>query len=375
MRLLIVLAIGAAFFFLQGLIFKKNWYKGLDVDIDFEKHLVREGDKNTLVEVIKNDKFLPLPVVLVKISLTRTFLFPKETNASVTDMYYRKEYFTLRPYQIVTRKYPFTASKRGEYSITSVDLLCKDYFLVQNANAAVKNNSTVLVLPGRIRESEIPKNFLLIAGELVSRIKFTEDPFSFKALREYQPYDPMNHINWKATARGGDIFVNTYHTTNRRNVVLLLNMETDTIRRGDVVMEAAIKIASFLAGYFVGEQIPVALYSNGCDVDSGECIGIDAGCDEGHARQIDIALARIQVKDFYKSFTKIMEEHIKEEEQLSEYILISNNRSEEIIRRFGEYQKAGYRMTYLVPEHEAVPIKPLEDNGRDILKWGIDHER
>ena len=119
----------------------------------------------------------------------------------------------------------------------------------------------------------------------------------------------------------------------------------------------------------------MALYTNGCDVDSGECVGIDAGCDEGHARQIDIALARIQVKDFYKPFGQIMEEHIREDEPLSEYILISNNRSEEIIRRFSEYQQSGYRMTYLVPEHEAVSIKPLEDNGRDILKWGIDHER
>ena len=374
MRLLIVLIIGAAFFFLQGLIFKKNWYKGLNVEIDYEKHVVREGDKNTLIEVIKNDKFLPLPVVLVKFSVTRTFLFPKEKGAAVTDQYYRKEFFSCRPYQIITRKYPFTASKRGEYGLSSVDLTCKDYFLTQNVTAGLKHFSSVLVLPGRIRQSEIPRNFLPLAGDIVSRIKLLEDPFSFQAVREYQPYDPMNHINWKATARNGYLAVNTFNSTNRRNVVLLLNMESGSIRRGEDVMEGAIKIASFLASYFVGEEIPVALYSNGTDYESSELVSIDAGCDEGHVRQIDIALARIKTKDFYMPFVKIINDHINEEEANNEYILISNNRSEEIIARFEELKQAGYRTTFVVPEHDTVSIRPLEDNGLDVLKWGIDYE-
>ena len=41
MRLLLVVLIGAAFYFFQNLIFKKNWYKGLDVDVAFEK--IRSG--------------------------------------------------------------------------------------------------------------------------------------------------------------------------------------------------------------------------------------------------------------------------------------------------------------------------------------------
>ncbi len=374
MRLLIVLLIGAAFFFLQGLIFRKNWHKGVNVDIDFEKNTVREGDKNTLIEVIKNDKILPLPVVLVKFSMTRTFLFSKESNASVTDQYYRKEYFSCRPYQMVTRKYAFTASKRGQYSLSSFDLICKDYFFKQNVFASLKHFASVLVLPGRIREGEIPKNFLPLSGEIISRIKLTEDPFSFLSVREYQPYDPMNHINWKATAKNASLFVNTFHTTNKRNVVLLLNLETESIRRGETIAEAAIKIASFLTAHFITEQIPVALYSNGTDCETGEKIAIEAGCDEGHIRQIDVALARLKVADFYDPFTKLMEECVEKEDTENEYIIISNNRSEEILKLFTEFKAEGHKMTFLVPEYTANSIKPLVDNGMDIIKWGIDYE-
>lgn len=375
MRLLIVLLIGAAFFFLQGLIFRKNWHKGVNVDIEFEKNTVREGDKNTLIEVIKNDKILPLPVVLVKFSMTRTFLFSKESNSSVTDLYYRKEYFSCKPFQMITRKYAFTASKRGLYGLSSFDLICRDYFFTQNASATLKRFASVLVLPGRIRAGEIPKNFLPVSGDIISRIKLTEDPFSFLSVREYQPYDPLNHINWKATAKSGDLFVNTFHTTNKRNVVLLLNLETETVRRGEDISEAAIKIASFLTSHFITAQIPVALYSNGKDCETEEKIEIDAGSDEGHIRRIDVSLARIRLEDFYESFVKLMEEHIVADRMESEFILISNNRSEEIVRAFTDYRARGFRVTFIVPEHTANSIRPLADDGNSILKWGIDYEK
>ena len=89
MRLWIVLLIGAAFYFLLNLFFRKNWYKGLTVSIDFEKKEVREGDKNTLTEVVRNDKAMPLPVALVKFSITSRavqFVGNSKSPLSTTEM-------------------------------------------------------------------------------------------------------------------------------------------------------------------------------------------------------------------------------------------------------------------------------------------------
>ena len=372
MRLLLVVIIGALFFLLQHLLFRKNWYKGLDVKLDLEKHTVREGDQNTLTEVVRNDKFLPLPVVLLKFSITRTFLFPKETNAAVTDQYYRKEYFSLRPYQSVTRKYHFTASKRGEYTVSSVDVIAKDYFFALSTFASLKKFTSVLVLPGRIKDSEVPQEVIHLTGDIISRIRALPDPFEFRAIREYQPYDPVHHINWKATAKSDMLMVNTFHTTHKRNVVILLNMETGTVRKGDVIAESAIKIASYLGDYFIERQIPVALYTNGTDIDSGECVEVESGCDDGHVRTIDVALAKIVVKETYASFVKLLEEKVTEAE--SEYLIISNYRKDDLIGKYEELRQAGYRLCFIVPEYDYVSVKPLEANGRDVVKWGIDYE-
>ena len=374
MRLLLVLAIGLILFLIQRRVYKKNWLKGLQVDIDFEEPVVREGDKNALVEVIKNDKVLLLPVVQLKFSITRTFIFPKEKNSAVPDQYYRNDYFTCRPYQIITRKYAFRATKRGEYKITSIDLICKDIFMDRSNFATSEEYSTVLVLPARIRRENMGDDIIRFTGDVVKRIKINEDPFEFASIREYQPYDPMNHINWKATAKSDSLHVNTFNSTNRKNVVILLNLDMNLIRHAEELAEWSIRIASCLADHFIGEQIPTALYTNGTDYETEEPIGVDAGCDDGHVRNIDMALARIQVKDVCSSFVELIEQHIDREED-NDYILISNYRKNDFADKFDEMKKEGIRVSLIIPEFDYADISPFAENGYDTFKWVINYEK
>ena len=374
MRLLLVIAIGFLLFFIQNRLFKKFWLKGLQVNIDFEEPIVREGDKNALIEIIKNDKALLLPVLQLKFSITRTFVFPKEKNSAVTDQYYRNDYFSCRPFQIITRKYLFKATKRGEYKITSIDLVCKDIFM-DKSNFAVSNEySSVLVLPARIRKENLKDNIIRYTGDVVKRIKINEDPFEFRAIREYQPYDPMNHINWKATAKSDNLHVNTFNSTNRKNVVILLNLDMNLIRNSENLAEWSIRIASCLADLFLEEQIPVAVYTNGTDYESNEVIGVDAGSDEGHMRNIDIALARIIVKDVNPSFLDIMDKHIDLQSD-NEYLIISNYRKNDFVEKYDDLKRAGAKVGLIIPDYGYADIAPFSENGNDILKWVIENEK
>ena len=374
MRLLLVIAIGFLLYIIQKLVFKKFWLKGLQVNIDFEEPIVREGDKNALIEVIKNDKALLLPVLQLKFSITRTFIFPKEKNSAVTDQYYRNDYFSCRPFQIITRKYLFKATKRGEYKITSIDLVCKDIFMDKSNFALSNEYSSVLVLPARIRKENLNDNIIRYTGDVIKRIKINEDPFEFRAIREYQPYDPMNHINWKATAKSDNLHVNTFNSTNRKNVVILLNLDMNLIRNREELAEWSIRIASCLADLFLEEQIPVALYTNGTDYESNEKIGVDAGSDDGHMRNIDIALARILVKDVCPSFLDLVDEHVDLESD-NEYIIISNYRKNDFVNKFDELKRVGVKVSLIVPDYGYADIAPFSENGTDTFKWVIENEK
>lgn len=374
MRLLLVIAIGFLLYFIQRKVYKKFWLKGLQVKIDFEEPIVREGDKNALIEVIKNDKALLLPVLQLKFSITRTFIFPKEKNSSVTDQYYRNDYFSCRPFQIITRKYLFKATKRGEYKITSIDLVCKDIFMDRSNFATSDEYSSVLVLPAKIKKENLRDDIVRYTGDVVKRIKINEDPFEFRAIREYQPYDPMNHINWKATAKSDNLHVNTFNSTNRKNVVLLLNLDMNLIRNSENLAEWSIRIASCLADMFLEEQIPVALYTNGTDYESDEVIGVDAGSDDGHLRNIDIALARIKIKDTCPSFFDVLDKHIEYDSD-NEYVIISNYRKNDFVNKFDELKKSGVKVSLIIPDYGYSDISPFSENGIDTYKWVIENEK
>ena len=369
MRLLIVLFIGFLLYIIQSIIFKKYWLKGLDVKIDFEKPIIREGDKNALIETIRNDKALFLPVLLLKFSITRTFVFPKESNSTVTDLYYRSDYFTCNPYQLITRKYNFKATKRGEYRISSIDIISKDIFLNKNTFATSLSDSSVLVLPSRIRNEDIPDNIFRFTGEVVKKIKLNEDPFEFRSIRDYQPYDSMNHINWKSSAKNEFLKVNTFNTTDRKNVVILLNLDMNSLRSTDALSEGSIRIASSLADLFIAEQIPVSLYTNGTDYDSKEAISVHSGCDKGHIANIDIALARISLKNKYKSFIKLVEEKVVEDKDV-EYLIISNYRKEDLMSKLEKYSKEGLNIYHIVPELDGAHV----NTNSNTFKWVIDGE-
>ena len=313
MKLLIAFACGALLYFLQGYLYKYFWEKGLVITVSFADDVVREGCATALIETISNKKFLPLPVLQIKFAITRTFLFPKQKNTAVTDQYYRNEFFSAMPYQKITRTYPFICSRRGCFQMTGMDVICKDFFMTRMMLKSLTHPSVIYVLPRRLRQLEIPTEAEHLLGELVKQIHRNEDPFEFAGIREYQPYDSMHSINWKSTARMGSLQVNTFHTTFSKKLVLLLNLDCNAMAHADELQEEGIRIAASLAAQLIHEKIPVAFYTNGKDLITKEPCRIEAGSDGLHVRNIEIALARIDIGQKPSSYLELLDRYIKPE--------------------------------------------------------------
>lgn len=70
------------------LVFRYNWNKGLGVALEFEKKHVVNGETVNVVEVISNEKRLPLPCVNLKFQVDRELEFPgTDTNSSVSTLH------------------------------------------------------------------------------------------------------------------------------------------------------------------------------------------------------------------------------------------------------------------------------------------------
>ena len=369
MKLLIAFLLAALVFWIQTIMYRRLWNKNLGTSLSFDRDVLYEGQTNELCEVIENRKYMPIPILQVKFSITRTFLFEKRNNTNVTDKYYRSDFFTIMPWQKIRRTYPFVCSKRGFYTTDGLDLICRSFFMTERMIETRKGTESVCVLPARIRHKELPDEVNNLLGETEKNLRLNEDPFTFAGIRDYQPFDNIRSINWKVTARHDNLSVNTYNTTFSKKVVLLLNVETNSMLHVDEIGEWAIKIAAHLATRFISSHIPTALYTNGTDVSAVRdnpagliagknkkekdaalsYVSVEAGADMSHIRAIEITLARLCTSSASCPFVSLMDERIGKDGQNVEYILISNYRKKEITGRFDALRSEGYSIHFIIP--------------------------
>ena len=87
----------------------------------------------------------------------------------------------------------------------------------------------------------------------------------FRGIREYTPEDPMNRINWKASARSGSLMVNQHNSAVSGNVCILLDVEDETVWKYEEIHEEGIRLAAAVAESFLSRGIEVGLITNGRD--------------------------------------------------------------------------------------------------------------
>ena len=330
MKLIIAVLISVIVFSVVRELYRRKWQEGLRVEIDFPDGTVREGEQSTLQEVITNDKWLPLPILQVKFAITKTFRFAGSSKSDVTDQYYRNEYFALRSFERISRTYPFVCQRRGLFGMKNMDLVCKDLFMSEELYDTREHAATLLVLPRRVPQKQIPSDCLRFLGEIESSLKLQEDPFAFAMIREYQPYDPMRALNWKMSARMNKLMVNTFHTTLQKELVIFLNLTAHATLYEDRIREDLIRIAATLCAHFVEKKIPVALVTNGCDIVTKDPVKIAAGADLTHIRTLEAALARIDTSLAMPDIRPLLLERAHQK-MGEEFLLITNERKRTLL--------------------------------------------
>ena len=363
MTLLIAFLIALLIYQIQAVIYRRYWSKGLRTSMSFEKDVLYEGQDNHLVEIIENRKKLPIPILQVKFSITKTFLFEKQIKGNVTDKYYRSEFFTIMPWQKITRTYPITCSKRGFYTTDSMNLIGWNFFLTEKMIETHQEDVSVCVLPGRIRPLDVPETVNTLLGETEKNLKINEDPFTFAGIREYQPSDNIRSINWKATARHDSLLVNTYNSTFSKRVVLLLNLEANSMQHKDDLAEWAIKIAAHLASRYISAGIPTAFYTNGNSPIG--CPALDPGADLAHIRAIETALARIDLAIPFTRFTDLMDDRIKTDVHSVEYVIISNYRKKDVTEKYEHLLSQGCSIHFVIPSY----VREYIEDGFECEKY------
>lgn len=173
----------------------------------------------------------------------------------------------LAPQATKNVNYSFTPQRRGYYQIGPLVLETGDLFGLQRRFLLAAEPQYVLVLP-----KVVPLTGYSIAsrrpiGEVRMSYRLFEDPTRIAGVRQYEPGDPLNRVNWQATARTGLLHSKVYEPSTIAGATLVVDFHSAAHdrkhepRRSELAVTAAASIAHAL--YLMGQQI--GLVTNGRD--------------------------------------------------------------------------------------------------------------
>lgn len=370
-----LILMGAAVFlilFIVKKIYAKNWHKGIATGIDVSKEIVYPGEEIILTETVINRKWLPLPMIQVKFEVDKSFVFGNEVlNTKVSDHCYKSDVFSLLFYQKITRRLPLVCTKRGFFTINAIDVVSTDVLMDAVLATVFPVEKTITVYPKPVNAGEVDIPYNRIMGTVLTRQYSYEDPFEFRGIREYQTYDSLRDINWKASARTGELKVNIHDYTASQQVCILLNLEKVGIWDYEELREKGISMACSLACRLTEQGVGVSVISNGRDKITGRELVLQSGCDESHRRNLLIQHSRIDLKREQRDFEICVKEHIGEMKEGSLYVMISSSKREALQRYYEELAEHSAGSFWIYPMNAGFDTRFDFVARADIIPWEV----
>lgn len=309
MEFIVLLLVIAVAVWMQNRLYKKRAFENLEYECRLTKTEVFEGDELELVEVVTNNKWLPIPWLKAEIT-TSQYLEIAERTASISDNVRTvSSFFVMKSYRKIERRWKIKATRRGDFTVHNITLVSTDLLgnVALSMPIPVKLHLTVLPRPLDIDEAALAPRYL--SGEQVVKRNLFEDPFFIAGVREYTQREPLNRIHWNATAKEQKMMVYNNECTSRQSLTVLLNMQSREIEHHDIMdgdyIENAIRCVAAILDSTLREQTPVRLLSNGTTTaDKAHISGKFAVKEED--RPTDIATEEYWGEEHVMSMLRIM---------------------------------------------------------------------
>ena len=347
-----LLGMGILGFFLllfQKLLYDKLWSTHLYVSVSFGEDYIFQGEQGELKEVIENRKWLPLAMLKVKFKTDRRLLFDNHKGSRTTDQYYRNDVFRMGGGEKVTRTLKFTGGKRGYYTIDEISLVASDLFFLNQMVKDMKIQTDLYVYPKPFDSRELIESLIQINGEILSRRHLLEDPFEFRGIREYQPYDDMRRINWKATAKTGELKVNEQNYTSLKSIRIFFNIQDDSIMRKEDCVEQSLCIVASICAFFLRQGLRVSCYGNGVDTITHELMSVKAKSGQGQMDTIYRTLARIDTEQPALNFRENFQEQLFQDEDGAFTCFVAPNEYGDFMELLCQYKETNRPFMWFYP--------------------------
>jgi uncharacterized protein (DUF58 family) len=151
----------------------------------------------------------------------------------------------------------------GAFAIGPLLLRCRDRLGFHSWEAQIGASRPLRVYPSveTLRTMLAPLETQVFIGNQTSRAK--SEGIEFADIREWAPGDRVRSINWRATARRGELHVNQQHPERNTDVVLFLDTFADVRTGSRGTLDMTVRAATSLAHRYLERKDRVGVVSFG----------------------------------------------------------------------------------------------------------------
>lgn len=293
--------------FIRMNVYRRLWDKELSVKLSFAQSYAYAGEGAQLKEKIENRKRMPVSPVEIRFRVKKGLQFQDTDNTSVSDYVYKRDIYALLGRQRITRTLQIHCLKRGIYSIEDVSMVTCSLLHEQAYRKELDIKALIYVYAKRANVTDILRVCENLLGEQESNQKYLEDPFAFASIRDYTMQDPMKMINWKASAKSGELMVNTYTSMKNEKMMIYLDVEDRGILKKEHLTEECISVAATLFQKLMNRGTEVGICMNLYDEKQRRSFYLSISRSKSNRTVLEQRLATEWKEEAVTDFEKILE--------------------------------------------------------------------
>lgn len=243
----------------------RTWIGKLIAKRQCDRLTARVGETIPVSITVQNTGMLPIPWVLLEDLIARHALLHDPPNLGIEGK--RMQLAMFWPRGTKKLEYTVKCNRRGYYQLGPLVLETGDLFGLHRRYRVAADPHFLLVYPQVVPLSGYEVASKRPIGEVRMTYRLFEDPTRIAGVRKYEAGDPLNRVNWRATARTGILHSKVYEPSTVVGATILLDFHVkshaakDEPHRSELAITAAASMAN--AVYLLGQQ--VGLVSNGRD--------------------------------------------------------------------------------------------------------------
>ncbi|GIP40385.1 hypothetical protein J31TS4_36650 [Paenibacillus sp. J31TS4] len=349
----------------QSWVYKRYSLRGLSVSRTFSEQAVTEGDEVEMVERIANRKPLPLPWIKLESAIHAHLRFRKQFHVDISGgelFQNHSSVFSLMPYKQITRRHQIRCMRRGYYQLNTATLTCGDVLGLQSGHVTLPLKAELTVYPKLLPldDPALPSRSWL--GDVLVKRWIMEDPFVVTGVRGYRDGDSLKDVNWKATARTGELQVHQKGFTADTAIRLVLNFEVEETMRQVVsdpeLIERGISLAATLAAYACEQGAEVGFGCNGRAFHTEDLfVRVEPAAGYEHLQVLNETMARLVLVSG-QSMADYLEEELHLAGRQSVYVFLTPYLNDRLHSALQRLEAAGHAVETILLEH--APAEELD---------------